>query len=76
MPLNDTLIRSAKPRDRDWKLSDEKGLYLLVTTRGSKLWRLKFRHGGIEKKLALGVYPETGLKDARRLRDDAIWERE
>jgi len=71
MPLTDTLIRSAKPLHRDWKLSDGKGLYLLVTTKGSKLWRLKFRHAGMEKKLALGRYPEVGLKDARKLRDDA-----
>jgi integrase len=71
MPLNDMLIRAAKPREKDWKLADEKGLYLLVTTKSAKLWRVKFRHLGVEKKLSLGAYPEISLKDARRLRDDA-----
>jgi integrase len=58
-------------RDRDWKLSDEKGLFLLVTTKGSKLWRMKFRIHGIEKKLSFGSYPEVNLQTARRLRDEA-----
>jgi integrase len=71
MPLNDTMIRSAKPRETDWKLADGQGLYLLVTSKGSKLWRLKFRHLGTEKKLSLGAYPEISLKDARRLREVA-----
>ena len=69
MPITDTQIRAAKPREKDWKLTDEKGLYLLVTTKGAKLWRVKFRHLGVEKKLSLGAFPEIGLKDARRLRD-------
>jgi len=46
MALNDTMIRAAKPREKDWKLADERGLYLLVTCRGSKLWRVKFRVNG------------------------------
>lgn len=71
MALNDTLIRAAKPREKDWKLADEKGLYLLITANGSKLWRVKFRLNGKEKKLSLGAYPEISLKDARRLRDEA-----
>ena len=54
MSLNDTLIRNARARAKDWKLADEKGLYLLVTTRGAKLWRVKFRHHGVERKLSLG----------------------
>lgn len=69
MLLTDTHIKAAKPREKDWKLADEKGLYLLVRSSGSKLWRLKFRHFGKEKKLALGAYPEVGLKEARRQRD-------
>ena len=69
MPLTDTHIRAAKSREKDWKLADEKGLYLLVRSNGSKLRRLKFRHFGKEKKLALGAYPEIGLKEARRQRD-------
>lgn len=71
MALTDTAIRLAKAGDNDRKLADEKGLYLLVTATGSKLWRLKYRIGGKEKKLALGAYPEIGLKDARARRDEA-----
>ena len=69
MVLNDTQIRSAKPREKDWKLADERGLYLLITTKGAKLWRLKFRHLGVEKKLSLGAFPEISLKVARRMRE-------
>jgi hypothetical protein len=71
MALNDILIRAAKPREKDWKLADERGLYLLITPKGSKLWRVKFRVNGKEKKLSLGAYPDVSLKDARRLRDQA-----
>ena len=71
MALTDTTIRLAKAGDTDRKLADEKGLYLLVTATGSKLWRLKYRIDGKEKKLALGAYPAVGLKEARAKRDDA-----
>ena len=71
MALTDTAIRVAKAGVSDRKLADEKGLYLLVTTTGSKLWRLKYRIDGKEKKLALGSYPGVGLKDARARRDEA-----
>lgn len=71
MALNDILIRAAKPREKDWKLADERGLYLLITPKGSKLWRVKFRVNGKEKKLSLGAFPDVSLKDARRLRDQA-----
>ena len=71
MALTDTAIRQAKAKESDRKLADEKGLYLLVTATGSKLWRLKYRIGGKEKKLALGSYPEVGLKEARLKRDEA-----
>lgn len=57
MPLTDAMIRQAKPRDADWKLADGKGLYLLITKQGSKLWRLKYRFSGKEKKLSLGAFP-------------------
>lgn len=56
MALSDAKIRAAKPGDRDRKLADEKGLYLLVTMRGSKLWRMKYRFLGKEKKLALASF--------------------
>lgn len=71
MPLSDVQIRSAQTRDRDWKLADEKGLYLLISRAGSKLWRFKFRVHGKEKKLSLGAYPEVTLRQARIMRDDA-----
>ncbi|MFM5559382.1 tyrosine-type recombinase/integrase [Aeromonas rivipollensis] len=70
MPLSDTAARQAKFNDKPQKLSDEKGLFLLVNQSG-KYWRLKYRHGGKEKVLALGVYPEVSLKEARAKRDDA-----
>jgi hypothetical protein len=68
MALTDTAIRLAKAESNDRKLADSKGLYLLVTVSGSKLWRLKYRIDGKEKKLALGSYPEVGLKQARTRR--------
>lgn len=64
-------IRNAKPGDKPYKLSDEKGLYLLVVPTGGKLWRMKYRFGGKEKLLALGVYPEVSLARARALLDEA-----
>lgn len=67
MALNDTVIKAAKPREKNWKLADEKGLYLLITPAGGKLWRVKFRHHNKEKKLSLGAYPEVGLAKARKL---------
>ena len=71
MALTDTAIRLAKAEVNDRKLADSKGLYLLVTASGSKLWRLKYRFDGKEKKLALGSHPEVGLKLARARRDEA-----
>ncbi len=71
MSLTDTAIRKAKPRDKPYKLYDERGLFLLVNLKGGKWWRFKYRFDGKEKQLSLGVYPDVGLKDARELRDDA-----
>lgn len=72
MPLSDTAIRALKPRDKSYKVADEKGLYLLVTPAGGRLWKFKFRlPGGVEKKLSLGSYPEITLKEARDRRDEA-----
>lgn len=71
MPLSDIAVRSAKPDSKPRKLADEKGLFLLVHPNGSKYWRLKYRVTGKEKLLALGVYPEITLADARQRRDDA-----
>jgi integrase len=71
MPLTDVSTRKAKPRDRQYKLSDERGMFLLVTPAGGKLWRLKYRFQGREKLLALGSYPDVSLADARKKRDEA-----
>lgn len=71
MPLIETQVRNAKPRDRDYKLMDGLGLYLLVTVSGGKLWRLDYRFGDKRKVLALGSYPSIGLADARQRREDA-----
>jgi len=71
MALTDIAIRTAKPRETEYKLADTGGLYLLVTPAGGKLWRLKFRVDGKERKLALGRYPEIGLAEARKRRDAA-----
>ena len=72
MAISDTTIRAAKPMpDKAYKLSDEKGLHILINPNGSKYFRLKYRFDGKEKTLALGVYPETTLKQAREKRDIA-----
>lgn len=71
MPLSDTACRKAKPTDKPFKISDGGGLYLEVMPNGSKYWRQKYRISGIEKRLALGVYPDVPLKLARKRRDTA-----
>ncbi len=71
MALTDSAARNAKPSGKPFKLADEKGLFLLVHPRGSKYWRLKYRFAGKEKVLALGVYPEVRLAEARNRRDQA-----
>jgi integrase len=69
--LTDLAIKSAKPREAPYKLGDSGGLYLQVTPTGGKLWRLKYRIGGKEKKLSLGAYPAIDLPAARKARDAA-----
>lgn len=71
MTLSAKEIEHAKPINRDRKLYDEKGLYLLIATSGSRRWYLKYRFLGSEKKLGLGHYPEVSLKAARAKRDAA-----
>lgn len=71
MALTDTAIKNAKPTDKPYKLFDGGGLFLLVTPAGQKYWRLKYRHSGKEKLLALGVYPDVGLAAARKKREEA-----
>ena len=63
--LNDKAIQAAKTKDKQYKISDGDGLSLVVQPHGKKLWWFRYRFGGKEKTLSLGVYPVTGLKDAR-----------
>jgi integrase len=65
MPLSDTAIKKAKSAHKPVKMSDAKGLYLLVNPNGSKLWRWKYRVLGKEKVMALGGYPDVTLAQAR-----------
>lgn len=71
MPLTDVAIRNAKPGAKPIKLADARGLHLLVTPAGGKLWRMKYRVDGKEKQLSIGAYPEISLSDARKRRDEA-----
>ena len=71
MPLTNIATRNAKPASKPKKMFDERGLFLLVQPSGGKLWRLKYRYLGKEKKLSLGRFPDVSLKMARERRDDA-----
>ena len=71
MPLSDLKVRTAKPKEKPYKLYDIDGLCLLVTEKGHKWWRFKYRFDRKEKQLSLGTYPEIGLADARVRRDEA-----
>ncbi|WP_338039505.1 Arm DNA-binding domain-containing protein, partial [Mailhella massiliensis] len=71
MSLTDTAIRAAKPAEKQQKLFDAKGLYLLIMPSGTKSWRLKYHFQGKEKLISLGTYPATSLKEAREKAADA-----
>lgn len=71
VPLSGIQVEKAKPQEKDVKMFDGDGLFLLITPSGGKLWNLKYRFGGKEKKLSLGAYPAISLADARQRRDDA-----
>lgn len=71
MPLSDTLLRTAKPQAKPYKMADGGGLFLLVAPTGGKWWRYSYRFNGKQKTLSLGTYPDTGLKDAREKHADA-----
>lgn len=68
MALTDSACRKAKATERDFKLADANGLFLLVRKSGSKLWRMKYRYADKEKLLSFGAYPEISLAAAREKR--------
>ena len=70
MALNDIAIRTAKPKEKSYKLSDGGGLYIEISPSGGKWWRYKYRFGGKEKRISLGTYPDTSLADAREKHRD------
>ena len=71
MALSDSKSRTAKARDKRYKLYDEKDLYLEITPTGWKRWRFKYRYDNKEKLLSAGLYLEVSLKKARLRRDEA-----
>ena len=71
MALTDTAIKKAKATEKPQRLFDGGGMYLEISPAGGKLWRLKYRYGGKEKRLALGGYPDVSLVKARARREEA-----
>ena len=69
--LSEAKIRASRPKERAYKVFDERGLFMLVTPTGGRLWRFRYRLGGVEKLLTLGAYPDVPLKRAREKREDA-----
>lgn len=69
--LTDAKIRTAQPRDKTYRLTDFEGLYLEITPKGGRYWRMKYRFNQKEKRLAIGVYPRISLKEARKAKEEA-----
>jgi hypothetical protein len=65
MPLTDTKVKTAKPQDKPYKLTDGRGMYLLVNKTGSKYWQYRFRINGKQGTYQIGTYPDMSLKKAR-----------
>jgi len=70
-PLTDIQVKNVKPQEKEITLFDGGGLYVKITPSGGKLWHLKYRYRGKDKKLCLGAYPAVSLADARQRREDA-----
>ena len=66
MSLTNLQIQKAKPKEKQYKLSDGRGMYLIVAPRGGRYWRLDYRFNGKRQTLSLGTFPSTSLKEARR----------
>lgn len=71
MALTELQVKNAKPTAKQYKLSDGGGLFMLVHANGGRYWRLAYRFDGKQKTLALGVYPDVSLADARERREQA-----
>ena len=71
MPLTNLKVQKAKHQAKQYKLADERGMYLLIHPKGGKYRRLDYRFEGRRKTLAIGTHPETSLKEARKKRDRA-----
>jgi len=71
MALTDIAVKNAKPGPKTTRLRDERGLYLEISPKGGKWWRLRYTFGGKANMLSLGVYPDISLKEARDRRDEA-----
>ena len=67
MPLSDTALRALKQMERRYKRADQRGLYIEVEPNGSKLWRFKYRYEGLEKRIALGRYPDGSERVTRTM---------
>jgi hypothetical protein len=71
MPLTDTGVRQARPKEKEYRLSDARGLLIVVRPNGAKWWRLRYRFQRLQKMISLGVYPDVSLAMARDRRDAA-----
>jgi integrase len=71
MSLTNVAVRNAKPAEKQYKLTDGRGMYLLIRPSGGRYWRLDYRYGGKRRTLALGTFPAVSLKEARRRCDEA-----
>ena len=71
MKLSNAKLLALKPRETPYRQADGLGLYIEISPSGGKLWRLKYRFGGVERRLAFGTYPDVSLAQARGRRDDA-----
>ena len=71
MALTDVFLKNALPKAKPYKVFDGEGLYIEIRPNGGKWWRLKYRHGGKEKRISLGTYPAVSLKQARTERSKA-----
>jgi hypothetical protein len=69
--LTEMQVKNAKAKARDYKLADSEGLYLIVTAKGHRSWRIKYRFAGKKRRLVLGAYPAMGLREARDGKADA-----